>query len=110
MPFDASSRTSLLRQNAATYVNLAIRNIEREYPCMPWMVVDGPGPLPSHRDLHPAFFGSFDWHSCVEMYWTAIRLLRLFPDDTPQQPARAAISALLTPGPVSYTHLTLPTI
>ena len=32
------------------------------------------------RGLHPIFFGSFDWHSCVHGYWLLLRLLRLFPD------------------------------
>ncbi len=96
MSFDRETRQALLRQNAPGYVDLAIANIEREYPYMPWMVVAGPGALPSHRDLHPVFFGSFDWHSCVEMYWTAVRLLRRFPDVTPQGSVRESISALLT--------------
>ena len=32
------------------------------------------------RALHPIFFGSFDWHSCVHGYWLLLRTLRLFPD------------------------------
>ncbi len=31
------------------------------------------------RVLHPIFFGSFDWHSCVHGWWTLLRLRRLFP-------------------------------
>src|SRR4029077_14364955 len=31
------------------------------------------------RDLHPIFYGSFDWHSCVHSYWLLARLKRLFP-------------------------------
>ncbi len=31
------------------------------------------------RDLHPIFFGSFDWHSCVHGWWTLLTLRRLFP-------------------------------
>ncbi len=30
--------------------------------------------------LHPAFHGSFDWHSSVHMQWSAVRLLTLAPD------------------------------
>ncbi|WP_374293325.1 DUF2891 domain-containing protein, partial [Sphingomonas sp.] len=30
--------------------------------------------------VHPIFFGSFDWHSCVHGYWLLARLRRLFPD------------------------------
>ena len=32
------------------------------------------------RDLHPAFYGSFDWHSCVHMHWLLARVRRLLPD------------------------------
>lgn len=32
------------------------------------------------RVLHPVFFGSFDWHSCVHGWWTLLTLRRLFPD------------------------------
>ena len=50
-----------------------------------------------YRDQHPAFYGSFDWHSCVEMHWVAVRLLHLFPEETAETGARAIISGLLTP-------------
>jgi hypothetical protein len=32
------------------------------------------------RVLHPVFFGSFDWHSCVHGWWTLLTLRRLFPE------------------------------
>ena len=101
MPIDATARESFLRDNAADYVELAIRNIESEYPHNPWMIVEVPGPLPSHRDLHPVFYGSFDWHSCVEMYWVAVRVLRLFPEEVAQDTARESISGLLTPAHIA---------
>jgi len=31
------------------------------------------------RALHPIFYGSFDWHSCVHGWWTLLTLRRLFP-------------------------------
>ncbi len=34
--------------------------------------------LPS--ELHPAFYGCFDWHSCVHGHWMLVRLLKIFPD------------------------------
>ena len=42
------------------------------------------------RALHPIFFGSFDWHSCVHGWWTLLTLRRLFPDI----PEAAAIAEL----------------
>jgi len=29
--------------------------------------------------LHPAFYGSYDWHSAVHMHWFLARVLRLYP-------------------------------
>src|SRR5438067_3948588 len=31
------------------------------------------------RVLHPAFYGSYDWHSAVHMHWALMRILRLYP-------------------------------
>ncbi|MEO5946549.1 MAG: DUF2891 domain-containing protein [Chitinophagaceae bacterium] len=31
------------------------------------------------KQLHPAFYGCFDWHSSVHGHWMLIRLLKLFP-------------------------------
>jgi DUF2891 family protein len=51
----------------------------------------------THRALHPAFYGSFDWHSCVEMHWALFSLLRRFPE-LPRAPVyRATLDALHTP-------------
>ena len=41
--------------------------------------------------LHPIFFGSFDWHSCVHGHWLLARLYRRFPN----LPEAAEIRALL---------------
>jgi len=42
--------------------------------------------------LHPIFFGSFDWHSCVHSYWLLATLYRLYPD----LPERSAIRTLFS--------------
>ncbi len=34
--------------------------------------------LPS--ELHPAFYGCFDWHSSVHGHWMLVRLLKTFPE------------------------------
>jgi hypothetical protein len=77
-------------------VRVVLANVTREYPNMPYFVETGPGPYPTHREIHPAFYGCFDWHSCVEMQWAAVRLLRRFPDAVPDSRARATLGELLT--------------
>ena len=96
MPFARDERLSLLGARADLYTATALDTITREYPYMPYLIVTEPGPIPSHRELHPAFFGSFDWHSCVEMHWVIVRLLRRFPESVVSATARAALNDLLT--------------
>lgn len=31
-------------------------------------------------ELHPGFYGCFDWHSAVHGHWMLVHLLRTFPD------------------------------
>ena len=95
--FDRARRREILRAAASGYVDVALSNVTREFPVMPHFIATSPGPYPSHRDLHPAFYGCFDWHSCVEMEWVVVRLVRLFPDDVPSDRARETLNGLLTP-------------
>lgn len=97
MSFDPDRRRELLLSVASDYVRVALANVTREFPTMPYFVATGPGPYPSHREFHPAFYGCFDWHSCVEMEWVVVRLLRLFPHELPSEHARETLGALLTP-------------
>lgn len=90
------SVSHLTPETANTWLNLALKNIQLEFPHFAWIVADSADDYALHRELHPTFFGSFDWHSCVEMYWVAARLMRLFPDLPAEVEARAVIEELLT--------------
>jgi hypothetical protein len=46
--------------------------------------------------VHPAFYGSFDWHSSVHGHWLLVRLLRLYPDMACAADARARLDSHLT--------------
>lgn len=56
-----------------------------------------PGDAPNRpRDVFPAFYGCYDWHSCVEMHWAAVRLLRTAPEHVPAAEIRAVLDEHLT--------------
>lgn len=97
MTFDQSHRLSLVRERGDGYLRVALTNITRKYPNMPFFIATGPGPYPTHREFHPAFYGCFDWHSCVEMHWVIVHLLRLVPGTPLAGEARATLDDLLTP-------------
>jgi DUF2891 family protein len=71
---------SLTPAQARKFVRAALSHVTREYPNKLDHVLNKRADLKSPRDLHPVFFGSFDWHSCVHGYWLLASLLRLFPE------------------------------
>ena len=71
---------------ASRFARIALGHVVREYPHKLDHVMDGPADVRSPRDLHPIFYGSFDWHSCVHSHWLLARLLRACPG-IPEAPA-----------------------
>ncbi|WP_250303579.1 DUF2891 domain-containing protein [Streptomyces sp. A 4/2] len=63
---------------ALPFAELALHNVVREYPNAPAHLYAGPEEIVAPRTLHPAFYGSYDWHSTVHMHWLLVRLLRRF--------------------------------
>jgi hypothetical protein len=85
-----------LGDRAEAYARVALANIEREFPHSESLHESEAGPVLRPRELHPAFYGSLDWHSCVEMHWVLVRLLHLVPDRVPAEEARAALDTHLS--------------
>jgi hypothetical protein len=77
-----------------------LSHITREYPSGLQHVLSGPTDVRGPRELHPIFFGSFDWHSCVHGYWLLATVLRLFPDNVEAPEIRELFDAQVTPGKV----------
>ncbi|WP_296814442.1 DUF2891 domain-containing protein, partial [Brevundimonas sp.] len=72
-------RTELDLSLASRFASTALGHVGREYPHKLDHVLAGPHDVLGPRALHPIFYGSFDWHSCVHGWWTLATLLRLFP-------------------------------
>jgi len=70
---------------AAQFASIALGNVTREFPHKLDHVMSGSVDVKSPRALHPIFYGSFDWHSCVHGYWLLASLLRRF-GELPQAP------------------------
>jgi hypothetical protein len=84
----------VLRDQAAAYARLALANIRREFPSGVCHTMKAPGDYPYRpRARTPVFYGSFDWHSCVQMHWLLVRLLRVVPDAVPAAEIRAVLGA-----------------
>jgi hypothetical protein len=92
----------LTSELAERFAGLAAEGILREYPNKPGNVMQDAAGVRSPRAMHPAFYGSFDWHSSVHGHWMLVRLLRVGP------PMRADLQAEIRAG--LDAHLTQETI
>ena len=80
-PIHAGEPTPVLnKEHASAFARLALKGLSKEYPNKPEHVLAGPADARTPMALHPAFYGSYDWHSSVHGHWMLVRLLRLFPD------------------------------
>ena len=80
---------------AQQFAAIALGHVAREYPNRLDHVLAGPEDARGPAELHPVFYGSFDWHSCVHGYWMLAHLYRRFP----AIPDAAAIRALFDAAP-----------
>ena len=64
---------------ASHMARIALGHVTKEYPHKLDHVLTSDADALPPRVLHPTFFGSFDWHSCVHGWWTLLTLRRLFP-------------------------------
>jgi len=78
-------------------------HVGKEYPHGLAHVLEGPESIQPSA-LHPIFYGSFDWHSCVHGWWQLLRLARMFPELAPEIRARAdvALTADAAAGELAY--------
>lgn len=64
---------------AKTLIALPLHCVETEFPNKLSQTLKDASELGTPRELHPTFYGCFDWHSAVHGYWTIVNLLKEFP-------------------------------
>jgi len=101
-----AQRSDLDPAAAARFAALALACVHQEYPNKIAHVLSSDADVRPPRELTPAFYGCYDWHSAVHGHWLLARLARLFQDSPLAAAARAALAESLTPahitGEVAY--------
>lgn len=70
----------LTGDGAAHLAQLPLRCLHQEYPNKTGHTIEAAGDaVLTPRQLHPAFYGCFDWHSSVHGHWMLVRLLKTYP-------------------------------
>ena len=82
---------------AVRFAELALGCVDKEYPNKIAHVMNSDKDAQPPRQLTPAFFGCFDWHSSVHGHWLLARLARTYPDAAFTAAARDVLKRHLTP-------------
>ena len=91
---DTSARDFSIVERIAA---LVLPAITREYPNHLMLLASSDADLRPPRELTPAFFGSFDWHSSVHGHWCLARLARCHPRAGFVADVRAVLARSLSP-------------
>ena len=93
---DVNLGDRLSGEQAAAFAHLALKGLNQEYPNKPSNVLESADSVKTPRELYPAFYGCFDWHSSVHGHWLLVRLLKEYPDHPLAEESRAALAEHLT--------------
>ena len=81
----------------ATYLyHFAYDCLDQEYPNKLGQVLGDASYLKTPQELHPAFYGCFDWHSSVHGHWTLVNILKTFPEFKEREAVLNKLKATLT--------------
>ena len=81
---------------AERFAGLALACVSKEYPNKISHVLNSDADVAAPRNLTPAFYGCYDWHSSVHGHWLLVRLIKTFPQAAFTKPAQEALRKSLT--------------
>lgn len=70
----------LTYQQALDFAKMPLTFLRQEYPNMIMHLLNNDTDVQTPRQLHPIFYGCFDWHSAVHGHWLLLRCLKLYPE------------------------------
>lgn len=100
-PGGLMAATDFDQAQAGRFVRMALDCIHKEYPNKIAHSLNSDADVKPPRDLTPAFYGCYDWHSAVHGHWLLARSIRLFPGAPFAAEARAALSQSFTPAHIA---------
>jgi hypothetical protein len=95
-PFENKAFPEFGIKEAEQLAELPLQCITQEFPNKLGQVLGSEEDLARPKDLRPAFYGCFDWHSAVHSQWSLVKLLKDFPDLKQADSIRSALSRRLT--------------
>src|SRR6186997_3164130 len=86
----AAGGAALTPEAAARFAKLALACVHQEYPNKIAHVLSADADARPPRELTPAFYGCYDWHSSVHGHWLLARIARQSTGSPQAEDARRA--------------------
>lgn len=83
-------------KEANKLAQLPLDCINTQYPNKLGQTLENKEAIGEPKELHPAFYGCFDWHSSVHAHWTLVSLLKQFPNLDEANEIREALKKSLS--------------
>ncbi len=83
-------------EQANKLAELPLACLNTEYPNKLGQTLGSEEDLGTPKQLHPAFYGCFDWHSSVHAHWSLVVLLKQFPKLDKADAIKAALEKSLS--------------
>jgi hypothetical protein len=94
--FGTAEEASMSSAAVENFAKLALACIHQEYPNKIGHVMSSDDDVGPPRELTPAFYGCFDWHSSVHGHWLLTRLSKLYPNADFTPAARVGLAQSLS--------------
>lgn len=89
-------KVELNLEEANKLAQLPLNCINIQYPNKLGQTLENKEALGEPQELHPAFYGCFDWHSSVHAHWSLVNLLKNFPELKQAEEIREALKKSLS--------------
>jgi len=87
-PTPATYPESLTEEEISIFTKTAMESIVQEVPWTEFKTYLGEESVVTPKELHPTFYGCFDWHSAVHNHWMLVRILKTHPGFEGEQVVR----------------------
>jgi len=85
-------------KQANNLASLPIHCVVTQYPYRLGQTLSSKDDLKEPKQMHPAFFGCFDWHSAVHGHWSMVSLLKNYPKIKSAKQLRSLLKTHITKG------------
>ncbi|WP_127844688.1 DUF2891 domain-containing protein [Psychroflexus aestuariivivens] len=86
------------QSDAQALLSLPLDCVTQEFPNKLGQVLGSEADLARPKDLRPAFYGCFDWHSSVHGHWALVKLLQKYPNLPEAKDAKTILKQHLSEG------------